>query len=41
MGRLKLNWLGGEAIATYTMDQFPGARQEWLDGKHMLYVLTL
>ena len=39
-GKLKMNWLGGKAISTYSMEDFPQGRQDWHDRKHMLCVVT-
>ena len=39
-GRLRLNWLGGEAITRYRMEEFPKAREEWMDLRNTLYVIT-
>ena len=39
-GNLKLNWMDGTAITTYRMDDFPRARQEWMDLRNTLYVIT-
>ena len=39
-GRLSLNWMGGTAISTYPMEEFPRAREEWMNREHTLYVIT-
>ncbi len=38
-GKVKLNWMDGTAITTYSMDEFPKARQEWMDLERALYVV--
>ena len=38
-GKLRLNWMDGTAIATYRMEDFPRARQEWMDLENTLYVI--
>ena len=39
-GKLRLNWMDSGAIQTYAMEDFQVARQDWMDLKNMLYVIT-
>ena len=38
-GKIKLNWLGGQAIKSYPTEDFLKAREEWMDLQNMLYVI--